>query len=158
MNHEQKELLNRMIQENDTKDNTGLIRELKHSAKIRREVAIIQNIKRTTHSTQFKVLDNEANARGCEFLFLHYPNIYNNLLKGEIQIKVLYQFLDELEKVEKGEQNQHEASYKIGILLKEMYIDKRIDMDKEKGKGKGDQKKKTGMNISYEEFKKMQKN
>ena len=152
MNHDQKELLNRMIQENDTIDNTGLIRNLKHSAKLRREVAIIQNIKRTTRSTQFTVLDKQARAKGCGFMFQQYPNIYNKLLKGDIQIKILYRFLDELEKIEKGEQNQHEASYKIGTLLKEMYVDKRIDMDKETG----DKKKKTGMNISYEEFKKMQ--
>lgn len=155
MNHDQKELLNRMIQENDTIDNTGLIREVKHSAKLRREVAIIQNIKRTTRSTQFPVLDKEARSKGCGFMFQHYPNIYNKLLKGEIQIKILYRFLDELEKIEKGQQNQHEASYKIGLLLKEMYVDKRIDMDKENDTG--DKKKKTGMNISYEEFKKMQK-
>ena len=155
MNHDQKELLNRMIQENDTIDNTGLIREVKHSTKLRREVAIIQNIKRTTRSTQFPVLDKEARSKGCGFMFQHYPNIYNKLLKGEIQIKILYRFLDELEKIEKGQQNQHEASYKIGLLLKEMYVDKRIDMDKENDTG--DKKKKTGMNISYEEFKKMQK-
>lgn len=155
MNHDQKELLNRMIQENDTIDNTGLIREVKHSTKLRREVAIIQNIKRTTRSTQFPVLDKEARSKGCGFMFQHYPNIYNKLLKGEIQIKILYRFLDELEKIEKGQQNQHEASYKIGLLLKEMYVDKRIDMDKENNTG--DKKKKTGMNISYEEFKKMQK-
>lgn len=158
MNNDEKELLNRMIQENDTKDNTGLIRELKHSAKIRREVAIIQNIKRSTHSTQFTILDKEARSKGCGFMFLHYPNIYNKLLKGEIQIKVLYRFLDELEKIENGEQGQHEASYKIGTLLKEMYVDKRINMDKENGNNTSNQKKKTGMNISYEEFKKMQKN
>ena len=100
MNHDQKELLNRMIQENDTIDNTGLIREVKHSAKLRREVAIIQNIKRTTRSTQFPVLDKEACSKGCGFMFQHYPNIYNKLLKGEIQIKILYRFLDELEKIE----------------------------------------------------------
>lgn len=158
MNSDEKELLNRMIQENDTKDNTGLIREFKHSAKLRHEVTIIQNIKRSTHSTQFTILDKEARSKGCEFMFLHYPNIYNKLLKGEIQIKVLYSFLDELEKIENGEQCQHEASYKIGTLLKKMYVDKRINMDKENGNNTSNQKKKTGMNISYEEFKKMQKN
>ena len=85
----------------------------------------------------------------CGFLFEHYPNIYNKLLKNEIQIQILYRFLDELESIENGKQDQHEASFKIGTLLKQMYVDKKIDMDKENGTKKG----KTGMKISYEEFK-----
>ena len=156
MDAQQQELLERMIQENDTKDNTGLIRELAHSAKIRRDVSVIQNIKRRSRSTQFSVLDKEAQAQKCGFLFKHYPNIYNKLLRGEIQIKVLYRFLDELESVERGEQSQQEASYKIGMLLKEMYVDKRIDLDKEKEGEKAKAKMKSGKKISYEEFKRHQ--
>ena len=156
MNEEQQKLLNEMIQENDTKDNTRLIRNLKHSVNIRKEVAIIQNIKRKSHNKDFKYLDKEARTQGCGFLFQHYPNIYNKLLKNEIQIKILYRFLDELESIEKGNQDQHEASYKIGMLLKEMYVDKRIDQEKEE-KGNGPSKK-AKSNISYEEYKRqMQK-
>lgn len=151
MNEEQQKLLNDMIQENDTKDNTGLIRNLKHSVNIRKEVAIIQNIKRKSHNNNFKSLDKEAQAQGCTFLFQHYPNIYNKLLKNEIQIKILYRFLDELESIEKGNQDQHEASYKIGMLLKEMYVDKRIDQEKEEKSNAPSKKAKS--NITYEEYK-----
>tara|TARA_B100001063_G_C16772418_1_gene562596 strand:- start:2431 stop:2901 length:471 start_codon:yes stop_codon:yes gene_type:complete len=151
MNEEQQKLLNDMIQENDTKDNTGLIRNLKHSVNIRKEVAIIQNIKRKSHNNNFKSLDKEAQAQGCTFLFQHYPNIYNKLLKNEIQIKILYRFLDELESIEKGKQDQHEASYKIGMLLKEMYVDKRIDQEKEEKSNAPSKKVKS--NITYEEYK-----
>ena len=80
-----------------------------------------------------------------------YPNIYNKMLKNEINLKVLYEFLDELEKIEKGKQNQHEASFKIGTLLKEIYIDKKLNLTKE---NEPIQKKK----ITYEEFKKQQEN
>ena len=129
--------------------------ELKHSALIRRDVSVIQNIKRKTHSKDFSILDKEARSQNCGFLFQHYPNIYNKLLKDEIQIKILYRFLDELESIEKGKQNQHEAAYKIGLLLKEIYIDKKIDTIKEEPKEKPKIKKK---NITYEEFKKQQYN
>jgi len=154
MNDEQKEQLNKMIQANDTKDNTSMIQKLCHSSKIRRDVSVIQNIKRKTHSKLFSVLDKEARSQDCGFLFTHYPNIYNKLLKDEIQIKILYKFLDELERIEKEKQNQHEASYRIGMLLKEMYVDKKIDMEKEK-KTKNLKIKK---NISYEDYKKQQLN
>lgn len=153
MNPEQQELLDRMIKENDTQDNTNKIRELQHSAKIRKCVSKIQNIKRRCRSTQFNNLDKEARDQGCGFLFQHYPNIYNKLLKGEVDIKILYTFLDEIESIENGKQNQHEASYKIGTLLKQMYIDKRIDQDKENN---GAIYKKKTSEISYEEYKKMQ--
>lgn len=152
MNDEQKEHLNKMIQANNTKDNTNMIKELCHSPKIRRDVSTIQNIKRKTHSKDFNVLDKEARSQNCVFLFTHYPNIYNKLLKDEIQIKVLYSFLDELESIEKGNQTQHEASYRIGMLLKEMYIDKKIDLEKENKRKNMKPTKK----ISYEEYKNMQ--
>ena len=79
MNDEQKEHLNKMIQANDTKDNTSMIQHLCHSSKIRRDVSVIQNIKRKTHSKLFSVLDKEARSQDCGFLFTHYPNIYNKL-------------------------------------------------------------------------------
>ncbi len=155
MNQDQQLLLNRMIKENDTQDNTCKIQSLKHSQKIRRDVSIIQNIKRKNHCNDFKTLDNEAQAKGCGFLFKHYPNIYNKLLKNQIQIKILYRFLDELEKIEKGQQNQHEASYKIGLLLKEMYIDKKIDVKKESSTNQSTTKRRV-KKITYEEYKKQQ--
>ena len=155
MNSEQKHQLDKMIKQNDTVDNTPLIRELKHSAKIRRDVSVIQNIKRRNRSAQFSALDREAQSQNCTFLFQHYPNIYNKLLKNQIQIKVLYRFLDELESVEKGEKNQHEASYQIGLLLKEMYIDKKLDLEKEEKRQTAQVKK---VNITYEEFKAQQEN
>ena len=155
MNKEQEKVLKQMIKENNTEDHTSTIMELKHSALIRRDVSVIQNIKRKTHSKDFSILDKEARSQNCGFLFQHYPNIYNKLLKDEIQIKILYRFLDELESIEKGKQNQHEAAYKNGLLLKEIYIDKKIDTIKEEPKEKPKIKKK---NITYEEFKKQQYN
>lgn len=154
MNPEQQKVLDEMIKENDTVDNTNYIQEVRHSDKIRKDVAIIQNIKRQFKTKDFKILDKEANSK-CGFLFLHYPNIYNKLLKDQIDINILYQFLQELEGIEKGKQNQHEASYKIGMLLKQLYVDKKIGKEEKKIKKEN---KKENKKISYAEYKKKYSN
>tara|TARA_Y100000389_G_C17333674_1_gene449471 strand:+ start:275 stop:745 length:471 start_codon:yes stop_codon:yes gene_type:complete len=152
MDSEQEKVLNRLIKENDVQDNTETIKSLKHSSKIRKDVAIIQNIKRQNRSKDFKTLDKEA-IRKCSFLYTNYPNIYNKLLKDQIDIKVMYTFLDELAKIEGGEQNQHEASYNIGMLLKSLYVDKKIYNQNEKTNNEKDKPKMRSNNISYAEFK-----
>ena len=64
MNSEQEKVLNRLIKENDVQDNTEKIKSLKHSAKIRNDVAIIQNIKRQSKAKDFQTLDKEAIHKG----------------------------------------------------------------------------------------------
>jgi|TARA_B110000114_G_C14914633_1_gene326009 hypothetical protein len=150
MDTEQEKVLNRLIKENDVQDNTEGIKKLAHSAKIRSDVTVIQNIKRQIKTKNFKMLDKEAIDK-CSFLYANYPNIYNKLLKDEIDIKILYTFLDELAKIENGSQNQHEASYNIGMLLKSLYVDKKIGIDT-KEKTKNNSQKKT-VNLSYAEYK-----
>ena len=54
------------------------------------------------------------------------------MIKNEINMKIMYRFLDVLSTIENGEKDQHEASYEIGMLLKQLYIDKKIDLSKEK--------------------------
>lgn len=152
MDSEQEKVLNRLIKENDVQDNTEKIKTLKHSSKIRGDVAIIQNIKRKMKTKDFQSLDKEA-IHKCSFLYTNYPNIYNKLLKDEINIKILYTFLDELAKIEAGSQNQHEASYNVGILLKSLYIDKKIGNDSSNNKNSSKNTKKN--NLSYAEYIKM---
>ena len=48
-------------------------------------------------------------------------------MKNDLDIKILYKFLDVLETIENGTRDQHDASYEIGLLLKKIYIDKKID-------------------------------
>lgn len=154
MDAEQEKVLNRLIKENDVQDNTEKIKSLKHSSKIRNDVAVIQNAKRKIKTRDFKTLDKEV-IHKCSFLYSNYPNIYNKLLKDEIDIKILYTFLDELAKIENGDQNQHEASYNIGMLLKSMYVDKKIGINnsKEKSNGKSGKKTKKVNKLSYSEYK-----
>ena len=150
MDFEQEKVLNRLIKENDVQDNTEKIKSLKHSSKIRNDVVFIQNIKRKMKTRNFQSLDKEA-IHKCSFLYTNYPNIYNKLLKDEIDIKILYSFLDELSKIENGSQNQHEASYNIGMLLKSLYVDKKIGKEPKKKSNESSKKKTTG--LSYAEYK-----
>lgn len=158
---DQQLLLQKMIRENNTEDNTSKIREKKHSKLIRKDVSNIQNIKRKLRTNNFKILDNEC-IKHCNFLYLNYPNIYNKMLKDEIDIKILYSFLDVLEKIENGERTQHEASYEIGMYLKSLYVDKRLRKEKGETIPKSKRQDKTNIpqkseikKISYAEFKNM---
>jgi len=126
MNPEQVLQLNEMIKQNDSVDNTELIRELKHSSLITKDINTILNIKKKMNTTEFNLIDKEC-LKHCRFLFDNYTNIYNKLIKGQVDLKVLYKFLYYLKQIEEGELNQHEASFEIGTLLKKMYIDPIIE-------------------------------
>jgi hypothetical protein len=93
----------------------------------------------------------------CNFLFTYYTDIYNKIRKDEINISILIKFLDVLKDIEDGELDQHEGSFMVGTLLKELYVDsalKKADKlnanDKEREQPKKPEKK-----ISYKQFKKM---
>jgi hypothetical protein len=64
--------------------------------------------------------------RNCEFLFVNYTDIYNKVKKDEIDLKILGQFLIVLKEIEDGKLDQHEGAYKIGNLLKNLYIDSAV--------------------------------
>jgi hypothetical protein len=126
MDASQRLKLQEMIHANQTTNHTDEIRALKHSKNIREDVLKIQRMKSKMKTTHFKTLD-AALQKDCAFLYQHYALIYNKLLKNDLDIKILYQFLDVLETVEQGENDQHEASYTIGMLLKKLYIDKTLE-------------------------------
>jgi hypothetical protein len=145
MDSKQEEILQELIDKNDVQDNTESIRNRKDSIKIRKDVSLIQNRKRKLKTNDVEFLKKDLH-KECSFLRLYYPSIFNKLIENEINVQVLYKFLDELEKIENGKLNQHEASYNIGLLLKSMYIDKVVDNLSEKSSSK---KK----NIGYMEYK-----
>jgi len=151
MDQSQQEMLQKIIKENNTEDNTEKIRNLKHSSLIRKDVSNIHNIKRKLRTRDYKTIDRECQSK-ANFLFRNYPIIYNKMLKNQINMKIMYRFLDTLATIENGSKTQHEASYEIGMLLKELYVDKKIDMSKEKTRQDKNVKSKK---ITYEEYKKM---
>ena len=139
--------LNDMIKEGDCVDNTETIRQLKHSSLISQNVTSILHIKKKYPDVDIKTLDNEC-LKECRFLFDNYTSIYNKLLRDQIDLKVFYKFLFYLKKIEDGELTFYQASYEIGMLLKNMYVDPIIDKEKELRKSK---------NISWDDYKNLNK-
>lgn len=114
--------LNEMIKENNVTDQTELIRELKHSAIIRQETKTLLQILEENPNATFAEL-RDISMMDCHFMFSYYTDIYNRIVKKELDINLLYKFLDILESIENGECDQHEASFKVGTILKEIYVD-----------------------------------
>ena len=117
--------LQKMINANDAEDTTGLIQEVKHSKDIRNEVQQLLNIKKQ-YSRLAKSNPTEFDAMcvsRCNFLFTRYTDIFNKVKKDELDLSILNTFLNVLEEIETGKLDQHEASYKVGSILKQLYID-----------------------------------
>ena len=144
MNPQQRLQLHELIKQNNSVNNTDLIRDLKHSHKIRSEVKTIEKLKMMYDDIE--ILQSEC-IKNCYFLYENYTVIYNRLLKNRVDLDVLYTFLDTLQMIEDGKMDQHEASFEIGTLLKRMYIDPRIE-DKPP-------EYKAPINITWQEFKKL---
>jgi hypothetical protein len=110
-----------MIAVNNVEDQTGLIRELKHSHILRDNVNNLVMLK-AKYFDEPEALHLEAMAE-CNFLFTYYTDLYNKIRKDEIDLKILFQFIDVLRKIEDGEMDQHEGSFEVGLLLKKIYVD-----------------------------------
>ena len=154
--------LNEMLKANDVEDQTDKIRKLKHSKRIREDVKIMTDFKKKyerlnqTNPKQYEQMMD----RQCGFLFENYTDIYNKLRKDELDLMILAKFISVLEKIEDGEIDQHEGSFMIGKLLKELYIDSALKQSEalEKRNAKMDQQKAAEIiqpkhKISWKEFK-----
>lgn len=121
MDEQQKLQLQNMIKANNVEDQTELIRKLRHSAILRKNIQDMVAIETANRGEDAKIY--ELGAQECSFLFTYYTDIFNKIRKNEIDISLLYMFLDVLEKIEDGKLDQHEASFTVGTILKKIYID-----------------------------------
>jgi hypothetical protein len=144
MNPEQRIQLNDLIRANNSVDNTSLIRELKHSTRIWEDVKTILTLKK---GKEWAEVEAEC-IQQANFLYTNYTMIFNRLLRDRLDVSILYSFLEVLKEIENGILDQHEASFKIGTLLKKMYVDPRLEELKEPDYTKG-------QSISWQEFKKI---
>ena len=166
MNEKQKVQLDKMMEMNkDTFiDQTELIRQLKHSAVFRREIATLQGL-------MAKYPDEPENVAieaitECSFLCTYYTDIYNKIRKQEIDLGLLHQFIDILEEIEDGKQDQTTASVKVGEILKRIYVDsalkkaKKLDAANQDQDGEKEAKKEAppAIPISYSQFKQIMGN
>ncbi len=158
MDDTQRLQLQNMIRANNTEDFTQSIRELKHCQLIRNDVNKLLLIK-AKYRTEPDKVHMEA-ASECYFLFTFYTDIYNKLRKDELNLNILIKLLDTLQKIEDGDLDQHEASFKVGTLLKEMYVDsalKKADkLNEENGQTPKIEPKKAEQDISWRQFKNSQ--
>lgn len=124
--------LDRMLQENNVEDTTNKIRELKHSKPIEDAIRLIEQMKHQyprIYETNYERFEQMVQSRGGSWLWTYYTNIYNKLMKNQIDPNILYSMVTILRKIENQEIDQHEGSVMVGRILKEIYIDSAIKTD-----------------------------
>ena len=76
-------------------------------------------------------IDEMCNGK-CFYLFINYTNVYNMLIKNDLDSRIMNQLLKQLENIESGKLDQQEASFEVGKLLKQIYIDTQLREQKTK--------------------------
>ena len=155
MNNDQTINLEKLISKSDDYvDNTEKIRTLKHSDQIKLNVNKLIKLRENTSVKSNFFIDQCAEE--CNFLFMHYPQIFNKVIKNEIDISMLNNFINCLKEIEDGNVNQNEASVKVGTILKEIYIDSALRKANRLDEKNNTQIKKEPKKISWNQFKMIQ--
>lgn len=150
--------LKKLVDQSDCDNNTEQIRKLKHSNLIANDVNIFKNLieKENTLKKENPNEFIELCKSKCIFLYNNYTDIFNKLVKDELDLTIMTKLLVILKLIEDKNVDQHEGSVLVGKLLKELYVDsalKRCDnLDKEHAIVK--EEKKEGVKMSWKEFKK----
>lgn len=137
-------------------DNTEGIRSLKHSRLIHADIIKIEDLKKKNPDMdpfQFRELCETE----CVFLFYKYTDIFNRLLRNEIDLAIMEKALNVLLKIEEGEIDQQEGSVIVGKLFHEIYVDSALrrsnNLDKEVDLESETKPKYEGTPISWKEYK-----
>ena len=142
--------LQQMIKANNVSDQTDIIRNLKHSSQLRESVITMLKLKKQCSDPQ----EFSENAiRDCYFLYLNYTDIFNKIKKDEIDIAILFQFLDVLQKIEDGSIDQHEGSFEVGTLLKKIYVDSALKKADKLNESREEPVYLSGSSITWKQFK-----
>ena len=146
--------LNKMMKSSDYVDNTVMIREQKHSFLIEKDIEKILEIQETAPE---KINDPNAALELCKkeafFLYSHYSEIFHRLIKCEINMIIMKQFIHVLRMIENNEINQVEGSVMVGQILKEMYLDSAIRRGEKSEEMNEPPERETGKDISWKTFK-----
>lgn len=151
--------LKKLLDQSECDDNTELITKLKHSNLIANDINIFKKIK--TESLENEI-DVEQCKRECFFLYTYYTDIFNKLVKDEMDLTLLTKFLVVLKMIEDGKVDQHEGSVIVGKILKEIYVDSALklsdNLDKKYANDSTTPVKVEGVKLSWKEFKEIQRN
>ena len=148
--------LKKLISAYQPEETTEKIRKLKHSLLIKQDVEEIILTKRKYSKLKLETLQQMCMKR-ANFLYTNYTNIFNKLVKGELNLEILGRLIMILQKIERGECDQHEASVMVGTILKELYIDsalKKQEKSDSKYKKAKEKRIRNGKKISWSEYKK----
>ena len=153
MDDNQRLQLQNMIQANNVEDQTDLIRSLKHSEILRNQITPLVLLRSKSGDDAEKI--NIEGMAECNFLFTYYTDIYNKVRKNEIDLQMLTKFLDVLKDIEDGKLNQHEGSFQVGTILKEMYVDSALKKAEKLNENNEPtpEPKKASVEISWKQFK-----
>ena len=162
MNAEEKLNLKKLLDNSDCENNTETIRRVKHSVKIRDDIRRLEQLKKT--DGHMRATDPAEFLDLCQkqawFLFSNYTDIFNKVLKDELNLSIMTQLLGVLKMIEDGKVDQHEGSVLVGKILKELYVDAAIkrgeNLDRENAEEKVPPLE--GKQISWKEFKQMSAN
>jgi hypothetical protein len=117
--------LQKMINEMGSEDNTAHIRKVKHSIVLRDEIRKLDTFKQKHVDVQRTDKDKFAELCRAEtpFLYNNYTDIFNRLIKDELNLEIMTKLLIVLKLIEDGKVDQNEGSVMVGKVLKELYVD-----------------------------------
>jgi hypothetical protein len=154
INNAERLQLKQLVDEMQCENNTDNIRKLKHSTLIRddvRKIDTLRNTNPTLSQEELKILCESQ----CKFLNENYNDIFNKIVKNELDLTIMTKFLTVLKLIEDGRVDQHEGSVMVGKILKELYLDSAVKHADNLDKQYADQKESpiVGKTISWKEYK-----
>ncbi len=129
MNPEERLNLKKMLAQNtDYVDHTEDIRRLKHSGLLLDSMRDIEKLKRA--NSELREKDSDAFIEVCKttapLMYNLYTDLFNKLVKDELNLVIMIRFIRILEMIEQGQIDQNEASVMVGKILKELYVDSAV--------------------------------
>lgn len=125
LNDNERLKLNEMINEMGSEDNTEQIRRVKHSVILRDEIRKLDTFRKANIS--LRDTDPAKFTSECQnisnFLYTKYTDLFNRILKDELDFEIMTKLLIILKLIEDGKVDQHEGSVMVGKVLKELYVD-----------------------------------
>ena len=120
--------LKRLLSTSDCENNTEHIRTMKHSTKIQNDImklAQFKNAQQTLYESYPDKFEEEAKVL-VPFLANGYTDIFNKVIRNEINFEILGKLLYVLKAIEDEKVDQHEGSVLVGKILKELYLDSAV--------------------------------
>ena len=112
--------LKSLINNNDYQDNTQHIRKAKISSALRKDTEHFQRLKQTWQGTQESLVEKAQ--KECSFLFMNHTDLFNRMIKDELDMPIFTKILDALQSIENGAETQDSASANIGQMLADLYV------------------------------------